>query len=113
MKHWEGKLILAVWGLFGAFIGFMVFAVALGGWEFLLLGRASKPWNGLVALLICVTIGSGWGLLSYKLRHREFDSGESVFFQDEATALLFVKRLMVIATCVASVYFIWQVAKSI
>ena len=105
--------MLAVWGLFGAFIGFMVFAAALGGWEFLLLGRASKPWNGLVALLTCVTIGSGWGLLSYKLRHRDFDSGTSAFFQDGATSLLFVRRLMVIATCVAAVFFIWQLVKAV
>ena len=111
MKDWEDNLIFVFYGLFGAFIGFMVFAAGLGGWEFLLLGRGDRPWNGLIALLICLIIGAGWGLLSYKLKHQEFDSGTSAFLRDEATALLFAKRLMVLATCTVTAYFIWKFAK--
>ena len=113
MKDWEDKLICAVWGAFGAFLGFLVFMMALGGWRFVFIGRATKPWNGPVALFICVAIGCGWGLLAYKFRHREFGSSGSSLYEDPATASLFTKRLMVIATCLAGVYFIWQLAKDL
>lgn len=99
--------------VFGAALGFLIFAVALGGWMYLFTGRSTKPWNGLVALIICSAIGGCWGLLSYKFRNREFGSGESSLFHDEATALLFMKRLMVIVTCLAGLYFVWQLAKGL
>ena len=101
------------YGLFGGGLGFLIFAFGLGGWRFLLTNRPPKPWNGLVALIICLTLGFGWGLVSYKLRDREFGSGGSNLYHDEATATLFAKRLMVIGTCVAGVYFIWQLAKTL
>ena len=53
----------------------------------------------------------GWGLVSYKFSGREVGSRGSSFFRDPATAILFSKRLMVIATCLAGLYFIWQLAK--
>ena len=113
MKDLEDKIIFAFYGLFGAALGFLIFAAALGGWRFLLTDRPAKPWNGLAALIICTGLGCGWGLLSYKFKDREFGSGPSSLFQDEATATLFMKRLMVIATCLAGLYFIWQLAKGL
>lgn len=113
MKNLEDKIILVFYGLFGGFLGFLIFAVALGGWRFLLTNRPAKPWNGLAALLICTALGFGWGLVSYKFRNREFGSGGSSLFEDQATALLFTKRMMVLATCLAGLYFIWQLAKGL
>ena len=113
MKDLDEKIMFAFYGLFGAFIGFLIYAFALGGWEFLLADRRPKPWNGLVALIILLVLGGGWGLVSYKFKHREFGSGSSSLFQDEATAMLFAKRLIVIGTCLAALYFIWQLAKSL
>ena len=113
MKDLEDKIMFVLYGLFGAFLGFLIFMMALGGWRFVFMGRATKPWNGPVALFICLAIGFGWGLISYKFRNREFGSGASSPYEDQATAMLFAKRLMVIATCLAGLYFIWQLAKGL
>ena len=105
--------MLLFYGFFGGFLGFLIFAFGLGGWRFLLTNRPPKPWNGLVALIICLALGFGWGLLSYKFSDREFGSGSSTFYDDPATARLFARRLMVIGTCLAGLYFIWQLAKGL
>ena len=102
-----------LYGLFGAFLGFVVYAVALGGWMFVFTGKASRPWNGLVALLICLALGGGWGLVAYKFGDREIGSRASNLYEDQATAILFAKRLLVIGTCLAGLYFIWQLAKGL
>ena len=57
-------------------------------------------------------LGGGWGLVSYKFRDRQFGSGGPMF-GDEATEALFIRRLIVVATCVAGLYFIWQLAKGL
>jgi hypothetical protein len=111
--NWDDKLIGAFYCVFGGVLGFLIFMMALGGWRFVFLGHASHSWNGLLALLLCVGIGGGWGLVSYKYRDREFGGGPSRFYDDPASARLFTKRLMVIATCVAGLYFIWQLAKGL
>jgi len=113
MKDFEDKIVLVFYGMFGAFLGLLIFMFALGGWSFVFTGRPTKPWNGLVGLIICTVICGGWGLLSYKLRNREFHSGTSSMYHDQASAILFSKQLMVIATCVAGLYFIWQLAKGL
>jgi hypothetical protein len=113
VKDVEDKIVLVFYALFGGFLGFILYAVALGGWKFLLIGRPAKPWNGLVALIICSVLGLGWGAVSYKSRNREFGSRGSNFFEDQATAMLFTKRLMVVATCLAGLYFVWQLAKGL
>lgn len=107
----EDKVMYVVYCLFGAFIGFVVYAAALDGWLFVFTGKASRPWNGLIALLLCTGIGGGWGLIAYKYYDREFGAGPSSMYHDEATAVLFSKRLMVIGTCLAAAYFVWQLAK--
>jgi len=113
MKGSADKIIFIFYGLFGAGLGLLIFMFALGGWSFVFTGHATKPWNGVVALIICCALGGGWGLVSYKFSEREFGSGGSSFFRDPATAILFSKRLMVIATCLAGLYFIWQLARGI
>lgn len=99
------------YGLFGAGLGLLIFMFGLGGWKFVFTGHATKPWNGVVALIICCVLGGGWGVVSYLFRNREFGGGSSSFYHDRPTAILFGKRLMVIATCLAGLYFIWQLAK--
>lgn len=113
MKTWEDRIMFAFYGLFGAAIGFLIFAVALGGWRFLLTQDPAEPWNGLTALILCTALGAGWGLFAYQFKDREYGSGPSSLFQDQATAILLVKRLMVLATCLAGVYFVWQLARTL
>ena len=113
MKDFTDKLMFGFYGLFGAALGLMIFMFALDGWSFVFAGRASKPWNGAVGLIICCVLGGGWGLVAYKFKDREFDSDASSYFHDQATAILFAKRVMVIATCLAGLYFIWQLARGI
>ena len=113
MKDLEDKIIMAFWGVFGAALGFLIYLFGLGGMKFLVMNRPAKPWNGLTALIICVVLGLGWGLVSYKFKDREFGGGGSNFYDDPATAMLFTKRLMVLLTCAAGVYFMWQLAKGL
>jgi len=112
MKNLEDKIIMAFWGVFGAALGFLIYLFGLGGMKFLVMNRPAKPWNGLTALVICVVLGLDWGLVSYKFKDREF-GGSSNFSDDPATAMLFTKRLMVLLTCAAGVYFMWQLAKGL
>ena len=113
MKDFEDKIFLAFYGVFGTFLGFLIFMFGLGGWRFVFTGRPTRPWNGLIALILCTVICGGWGLLSYKLRNHEFGSGTSGMYHDQASAMLFSKRLKVIATCLAALYFIWQLVRSL
>ena len=100
------------YGVFGAFLGFLVFTFALGGEKFVFAGHSSTFWQGPLGLLVCLSVGFALGWLSYKYEHREFGSTKWLF-QDQATALLFTKRLIVTVGCVAALYFIWQLAKSL
>lgn len=111
MKDWEDKIMMAFYGLFGAGAGFAIFAIPLNGWELLVTKGSVKPWNGLLSLVLCTGLGFGWGIVAYKFRDREFGDSGSSFYHDEATARLFIKRVMVIATCLAALYFLWQAAR--
>jgi len=111
MKDPIDKLVCAMFGLFGAALGFLVYAMALGGWRFVLLGHATKAWNGLAGLIISCAVGGVLGLVSYRFRDREFGSGDSDYYDSPATAILFSKRLIVIVTCLVGLYFLWQLAK--
>jgi hypothetical protein len=106
------RLMFILYGLFGAFLGFLVFAFALGGDEYVFAGHSSTLWVGPLGLLVCLGVGFGLGFLSYKFEYREFVSTKWLF-QDQATAILFTKRLIVIAGCLAALYYMWQVAKSL
>ena len=110
MKDSADKIIFAFYGLFGAGLGLLIFIFALGGWDFVFTGHATTPWNEVVALIICCGLGGGWGLVSYRFSDREFGSGSLGFLHDPAAANLLSKRMMVMATCLAGLYFIWQLA---
>lgn len=107
----EEKLSYAFYAVFGAGVGFVVFLMALGGWSLVFTGQASKPWNGLGALLICLVIGGGWGLVAYRYRHQEFGSAAPATQEGPTAAMLCSKRLMAVGTCLAGLYFLWQLAK--
>ena len=111
MKDWEDKIMMAFYGLFGAGLGFLIFAMALGGAGYLFTKQRPEPWNGLGALIVCLVVGFGAGVFAYNRRDQEFGSGSSSLFHDEATATLFTKRLLVIAGCLAALYFLWQAAR--
>jgi hypothetical protein len=104
------KIAMVLYGLFGAGLGFLIYVFALSNFGFSV-GR--RPWNGMTALIICCVLGGGWGVVAYKFGDREIGSGPSSLFEDPASAALFSKRLMVIATSLASLYFLWQLAKSV
>lgn len=113
MKDWTEKIVFAFYGMFGAAVGLLVFMFALDGWGYVFTGRATKSWNGGMALTICCLIGGGWGLAAYKWKEVEAGSQGSSFYDSPAGAILFSKRVMVIATCVIAAYFLWQLAKGI
>ncbi len=101
MKDPLDKIMFVLYGLFGAGLGFLVFMMALGGWRYVFMGQATRPWNGLVALILCCGLGGGWGFVAYNAGDREFGSAGSDFYHDPATATLFVKRVMVVASSLA------------
>lgn len=113
MRDATDKVMFVFYGMFGALLGLLIFMFGLGGWPFVFMGKSTRPWNGLWALVACCVLGGGWGFIAYIARQRELGSSGSSLFSDQASAVLFSKRLMVIATCVAGLYFIWQIAKSI
>lgn len=113
MKDFADWIICAFYGLLGALLGFLVFTFALGGWKFAFTGRATTTWKGPIGLIVCLGVGCALGLLSYKFRNREFGSNSTGLFQDGASGVLFAKRLMVIASSLVALYFIWQMAKTL
>ena len=112
MSSLEDKIIVVFYGLLGAMLAVLVFAFAFGGWEYVFTGDAKSVWIGPFGLVLCCGIGFALGLLAYKHKHRELDSGPSAFWTDGPSATLFAKRLLVIAGAVAALYFLWQLARS-
>jgi hypothetical protein len=112
MKDSTDKVVFAIYGFFGSAVGLLIFMFGLEGWSFVFTGRATTRWNGIGALIVCCVIGGGWAFVSYMFKDREAESGNSLFFTNSTNAVLFSKRLMVIATSIVGAYFIWQVAKS-
>ena len=113
MKDLDDKIIMAFYGVFGGALGFLIYTFGLGGMKVMVLSRPAKAWNGMTALVICVLLGAGWGIVAYKFKDREFGGKGSYFYDDEATASLFFHRLMVLVTCAVGVYFMWQLAKGL
>lgn len=111
MKDFADKVIIVLYAGFGAVLGLLAFMFGLGGWRLVFTGQSTRPWNGWVGLILCCLLGAGFGALAYLHGDREVGSGSSRFFQDPDTAVLFTRRLMVIASCLAAVWFLWQMAK--
>ena len=112
MKDLDKKIVAALYPLFGAFLGFLVFTFGTGGWWFVFTGKVKSTWVGPMGPLICLVVGAVLGWIAYWQRHREFDQ-VSELAQDEAGAVLLGKRIVVIISCLVALYFIWQLAKSI
>ena len=112
MSSPEEKAICVFYGFIGSLLALLVYTFAFGGWEYVFTGDRKSFWIGPFGLIITLLIGCALGLLSYQQKSREYDSGMSVFWTDVPTALLFSKRLVVIAGSIAALYFIWQLARS-
>lgn len=113
MKDPLDRIMFVFYGLFGAGLGLLIFLIALGGLRYVVMGESTRPWNGAIALILCCVIGGGWGLVAYNAGDREFGSVGSDYYQDPATAALFVKRVMVVVSSLAGLYFVWQMARGV
>ncbi len=105
-------LMFVLYGGLGAFLALLVFTFALGGDGFVFTGHSQTLWIGPLGLVACLSVGFGMGVLSYTFTDRELGSIKWPF-QSQATAILFTKRLIVIGGCLAALYYIWQLAKSL
>src|SRR5712692_10534927 len=99
MKNLEDKLIAIFYAFFGAGLGLLVYTFGLGGWEFVFTAHTKSTLKGPLGLIVSLGIGAVLGLFSYATKNKEIGGrGRSSFFQDQASSVLFVKRLLVIAT---------------
>jgi hypothetical protein len=110
MKDFADKIVLVFYGVLGAGLGGLVFLFACDGWSYVLTGKASSSWNGALGLALSCLGGGGLGVLAGKYGDRELGAGGSSLFDNSATALLFSKRVLVIAGCLAAIYYLWQLA---
>ncbi len=73
MKDPLDKVMFVLYGLFGAGLGLLIFLIALGGLRYVVMGEAARPWNGLVALILCCGFTlPGWRGWSRRLRQVYF-----------------------------------------
>lgn len=112
MNGWDIKIVVVLYALFGSFLGFLIFTFGFGNYRYVFMGKAESMWRGSVGLFLALGIGAVLGLLAWRHRHVEFHGLEN-FTEDEAGAMLFSKRVMVLITCAAGAYFLWQLAKGI
>lgn len=112
MKDLDKKIVAALFPLLGMFLGFLVFTFGLGGWRYTFTGRSRSWWIGPWGLLLFLAVGGVLGWLSYRHRDREI-GGVGPLAHDAPTGFLLGKRLIVIATCLVGLYFVWQLARSV
>lgn len=112
MKDWDLKIVAVMYALFGSFLGFLIFTFGFGNIKFVFLGKAESMWRGPLGLFLALGGGAVLGLLAWRHRHVEFHGLEN-FTEDEASAMLFSKRIMVLISCAVGAYFLWQLAKGI
>ena len=110
MKDWDLKIVAVLYGMFGAFLGFLIFTFGFGNIEFVFMGKVESMWRGPLGLFVALGGGAVLGLLARRHRHLEFH-GLDHFTTDEASAMLFSKRVMVLISCAVGAYFIWELAK--
>lgn len=109
---WDVKIVVMLYALFGSFLGFLIFTFGLGNFRYVFMGKAESMWRGPLGLLLALGGGATLGLLAWKHRHFEFH-GLDDFTEDDASAILFSKRIMVLISCAVGAYFLWQLAKGI
>jgi H+/Cl- antiporter ClcA len=112
MKDWDLKIVAVMYALLGSFLGFLIFTFAFDNIEFVFLGKVESMWRGPLGLFLALGLGAVLGLYAWRHRHYEF-RGLDDFTTDEASAMLFTKRIMVLISCSVGAYFIWQLAKGI
>src|SRR5688500_18480685 len=107
MKDLDQKIVAALYPIFGAFLGFLVFTFGTGGWWFVFTGKTKSKWIGPMGLIICVGAGAVLAWLAYRTRHRELEGVENALSTLEENPLL-KKRVVVVISCVVALYFVWQ-----
>jgi hypothetical protein len=90
MKDLDQKIVAALYPLFGAFLGFLVFTFGTGGWWFVFAGKVKSTWVGPIGLIICVGAGAFLAWIAYRQRHHELEG-----------------------RCLVALYFVWQLAKNV
>ena len=112
MKNLDLKIVAGLYGMFGAFLGFLIFTFGFGNIEFVFMGKVESMRRGPLGLLAALGGGAVLGLLAWRHRQVEFH-GLDHFTEDQASAILFSKRVMVLISCAVGAYFIWALAKGI
>ena len=112
VKDLDLKIVAVLYGMLGAFLGFLIFTFAFGNFEFVFMGKVESMWRGPLGLLLALGGGAVLGLLAWRHRQMEFH-GLEAFTENQASAILFSKRVMVLISCVCGAYFIWELAKGI
>jgi hypothetical protein len=110
MQRWDDRLFAAVYGLFGAFLGFLVYLFAFGGFLRPLFRSTRRGGPGWIPLLFCAGIAAIAGVYAYVHRKKEFGGGFGDAVGGSDGAVLFTKRLLVIGVAFAGLYFLWQFA---
>lgn len=111
MKDIDQKVVTALFVLFGAFLGFLVFTFALGGMWFIFTGKSNGWWRGPLGLGISLVTGGILGWISYRHRHHE-SNALGTFARDAGGGVLLGKRIVVIVSCLVGLYYVWQLARS-
>jgi len=108
VKNWEDKMMYAIYALFGGAIGILLFAVPLGGWDYIFLGESKGFWDGPVSMILWTTFGAGWGLLSYRYHHYEVDPETAAWLR-----FLISRRGRMLIFGIVALYFVYDVAKGL
>ena len=112
MKDPSHTIVAVVFGLLGVFLGFLVFTLSLGGFDYVFLGKSRSLWRGGFGLSICLLVGGVAGWISYRLRNREFGPS-GVPYEGAAGGFLFSKRVIVLVTAAVACYYIWDLARGL
>jgi len=112
VKDWDLKIVAVMYALLGSFLGFLTFTFGFGNIRFVFMGKAESMWRGPLGLIVALGLGAVLGLFAWRHRHYEFRVLDD-FTTDEASAMLFTKRIMVLISCAVGAYFIWELAKGI
>jgi hypothetical protein len=115
----DEKIACGINVVFGAALGFGIYAIGLGGLFWLITSRNPHWWNGWIALMVCVGGGAfiGFRMYTNRLEEIDMDNGpgeltEGIYAGRAGQDLLW-KRIGAIAGGLVALYFIWSLAKSI
>ena len=112
MKDPANLIVAAVFALLGAFLGLLVFTFALGGLDYVFLGKSRSFWRGGFGLSLCLLFGGLAGWVSYHFRDRELGPG-SVPYEGTGGGYLFAKRMVVLIVAAIACYHLWDLARGL